>query len=246
MIPEELKHLLGDPPETNIKYCNSEYERRNKKELKEVSVGTPNSQTYPIPRPSAPLGITSISLPLSASPVPLQGGTTSVGTEVVKAKEGSGPDIHYAKITTRRPVKNTRRRKINFDFNVAGSNKINKLTFATTHEFWEWHRDIKADRADGTLTDEEYAWYERVAEDYKLAKQEFPQATIGKGCQRGISKAVKHTAIIYTGLEAQVYIGSWQHAFELEPITSGPAAVHHDTMAEYRANRTGYQDLTWE
>lgn len=244
-----------DQAETNIKYCNSIYERRNKKELKQVSAECPQgisgSETISGTTPSAPLVPSTLTSSSSLSPngdiaplVSLQDGTTSASAEVVKTN--SGPDVHYAKITTRKPTKNIRRRKINFDFNVNGSNKMNKVTFATTDKFWEWERDIKADYQSGALSEEDWAWYQRVAADYKTVKTAIPHATIGKGCQRGNSKAMKKTACIYTGLEAQVYIGDWSHTFELEPIHSGPASTHHDSVAEYRNNRTGYTDLTWE
>lgn len=248
---EIMKSIRAGQAETNIKYSNSKEERRNKKELKEISAATPDSQIREVPRPSAPAGTSAVissssSANAVATLVPLRGGTTSAGTEVVKTREGSGPRIHYAKITTRRPTKNTGRRKINFDFNVVGSTAMNKLTFATTDKFWEWIRDIKRDYEDGSLTEQQWQWYQTVAEDYKRVKAQIVTATIGKGCQRGNSKAVVQTACIYTGTEAQVYIGDWQHTFELEPILNGRASQHHDSVAEYRSNRTGYQDLTWE
>jgi len=260
----KLATASSEEAETNIKYCNIKEERLKKKELKKVSAeclsGISGSETISgttATPPLVPSFITS-SLPLSPngdiarndSLVSLQDGTTSSANaqEVVKenAAEGSGPDIHYAKVTVRKPAKNTRRRKINFDFNVTDSNKMNKLTFATTDKFWEWERDIKRDYENGSLSEQDWAWYQRVAADYKKAKGSIANATIGKGCQRGNSKAMKKTACIYTGTEVNVYIGSWEHCFELEGIFSGPAATHHDAMAEYRNNRTGYQDLSWE
>lgn len=256
-ILDQIRNKQVDQAETNIKYCNSIYERRNKKEVKEVSVSSDsktNSETTATP--SLVSSLCSFASPLVspkgdiASLVSLQDGTTSIAfaQEVVKANptENSGPEVHYAKVTTRRPVKNTRRRKINLDFNVNGSNKMNKLTFATTHKFWEWNRDIKADYESNILSEQEWAWYQNVANDYKKVKEHNPHATIGKGCQRGNSKAMKQTACIYTGTEVAVYIGNWQHNFELEAIMSGPASVHHDSMAEFRSNRTGYTELEWE
>lgn len=242
--------------ESNIKYSNSKYERRNKKDVIHISAGTPDSQMASVSTPSAPLDTSTTSTSSSVSPVgdiaalvPLRGGTTSVGTEVVKAS--SGPDVHYAKITTRRPTKTTNRRKINFDFNVRGSNKMNKLTFATTDKYWEWIRDIKEQYQAGQLTKEDWTWYQEVGEIFQQAKQEYSKATIGKGCLRGNKKGgqlktVKQTAAIYTGDAVSVYIGNWQNIFELEAIVSGPASIHHDYVSEYRNQRTDYVDLSWE
>ena len=254
---EIMQSIRARQAESNIKYSNNNYERRNKKDVIDISAGTPDSQIVPVPTPSASTGTStsnfssSLSANAVAALVPLRGGTTSVGTEVVKAREGSGPDIHYAKVTTRRPTKTTNRRKINFDFNVRGSNKMNKLTFATTDKYWEWIRDIKEQYEQGDLTEQEWTWYQQVGEIFKQAKQEYPRATIGKGCLRGNKKGgqlktVKQTAAIYTGEAVSVYIGKWQHIFELEAIMSGPASVHHDFVSEYRNGRTDYVDLTWE
>lgn len=253
-----LEYIRAHQAESNIKYSNSKYERRNKKDSIHISAGElPDSQIVPVPAPSAPTGtstsnfFSSLSADAVASRVPLQGGTTSVVTEVVKAEENSGPNIHYAKVTTRRPTKTTNRRKINFDFNVRGSNKMNKLTFATTDKYWEWIRDIKEQYDLGRLSTEEWQWYQRVGDQYKQVKQQFPRATIGKGCLRGNKrggqlKTVKRTAAIYTGEQVSVYIGHWQHLFELEAILSGPASVHHDFVSEYRNEAADYVDLTWE
>lgn len=246
--------------ESNIKYSNNNYERRKKKEEVTISAGLAGSrQINSVPAPAASSGTSLVTSFSSVSPdgdiaslVPLRGGDTSL-PEVSKdpGQEGSGPDIHYAKLTTRRPIKNTRRRKINFDFNVKNSVKMNKLTFATTYKHSEWIADIKKQYQAGKLTDADWTWYQQVSEDYHKIKQQYPQATIGKGCLRGNRrggqlKAVKRTACIYTGLEAQVYIGTWSTTFDLEPIHSGPASVHHDSMGEYRNDSSDYVDLTWE
>ena len=259
---EILESIRADQAESNIKYSNIKYERRNKKDVIQISAGTPpDSQIVSVSTPSAPLDTSTTSTsssPLSpigdiAALVPLRGGTTSsaaiAAQEVVKAS--SGPDVHYAKVTTRRPTKTTNRRKINFDFNVRGSNKMNKLTFATTDKYWEWIRDIKEQYEAGQLAETDWIWYQQVGEIFKQAKQEYPRTTIGKGCRRGNKKGgqlktVKLTAAIYTGEAVSIYVGNWQNVFELEAIMSGPASVHHDYVSEYRNQRTDYVDLSWE
>ncbi len=248
MIPKSLKDLLQDSAETNIKYYNSKDIRKNIKEkslpdASEIARGSV---------PSAPTEPSSLTSSLSASPVPLRGGTTSVGTEVVEtAKEGSGPDIRYAKITTRRTTKNLDRRKINFDYVVDGSTKMNKVTFATTPKGWEWLRDIKRDYADGKLTEQDWAWYQAVYERFQEVKQQCPSATIGKGTRRAernqkSSKVIKRTACIYTTTHAEVCVGSWHNEFELESIMSGRASTYYDSHAEYRNDTSDYEDLSWE
>ena len=123
---------------------------------------------------------------------------------------------------------------------------MNKLTFATTDKFWEWHRDIKAAYADGLLSQEDWDWYEKIVVDYQKIKSEMPNITIGKGCVRGQSKPVRRTACIYTGTDVAVYIGDWSYNFELESIMSGASEKYFDSHGEYRSSRTGYVDLTWE
>ena len=241
---EILESIRARQAETNIKYYNNKDIRRNTKDKSLASASEIDSG----PTPSAPSGtslLPSASSSANAS-VPLQGGTTSVGTEVVKAKEGSGPDIRYAKITTRKSTKNLRRKKINFDYVVNGSTAINKVTFATTNQGWEWLRDIKRDYAEGKLTDEDWAWYQQVYDRYNEIKQQQPSATIGKGNKRESSKPLRRTACIYRTTHAEVYMGSWATEFELESIVSGRATTWYDSHAEYRNDRSDYEDLTWE
>lgn len=251
--------------DTNIKYSSIKEERRKKKERKKVSSGCPAviSLSETCSEPTSSLGGSSLNASLSSTAEVIARrdslGTLRVSTtsceavashEVVErsqpVKESSGPDIHYAKVTTRRPIKNTKRRKINFDYNVEGSTKMNKLTFATTDKFWEWERGLKADYASGALSKEDWEWYQRVGKEFEIMKKANPSTTIGKGCKRGVTHSMKKTACIYTISEAKVYIGDWEYIFELETISSGPASVHHDSMAEYRNERSAYEDLSWE
>ena len=225
-----------------------------------MSSSNPNSAA----KPSARLATSSISTSSLLSPNgdiaslgSLQDGTTSsvadATQEVVKdsntrceAEPIPTPAIHYAKITTRRAIKETGRRKINLDFTVANSNQLNKFTFSTTPKLWEWRRDIERDRADGLITEQAWNWYQEIIKDYELLKSQYEnRITIGKGNLRGNSRSVKYTACIFTGDEVRLYLGNWVGTFELQPIMSGAAARHHDMMAEFRNNRTGYQDFSW-
>jgi hypothetical protein len=248
----------SDQAETNIKYCNIKDERLKKKK-NSLPLGTQSSSETTASPSLVSSPFTSSSLSPNgdiAALVSLQDGTTSsladASQEVVKATPisavSSGPEVHYAKVSVKHPAKNTRRRKINLDFNVVDSNKMNKLTFATTDKFWEWHRDIKAAHANVLLTEEDWDWYEKIVVDYQKIKTAMPNITItiGKGCVRAQSKPVRRTACIYTGTEVAMYIGDWHHNFELESIMSGPGQKYFDSHGEYRSSRTGYVDLTWE
>ena len=212
--------------------------------------------------PFAPKSFTSSSVsPIGdiAPLVSLQDGTTSsvaVATqEVVKTNEilkaSAGPDIRYAKITSRRTTKNLSRKKLNFDFVVENSTTMNKITFSTTPEGWEWFRDIRRDYESGKLTEQDWLWYNRVYDRFQEAKKQEPRVTIGKGMRRATktqrgSKPVKRTAVIYTTSHTKVYIGDWEYVFEMEAITSGRAENYYDSHAEFRKPNSDYEDLSWE
>lgn len=262
---KELKMAAGSlGPETNIKYYNIKDIRRNTKKAS-LPASPQDSQMTPETRATPPLVSSAFASP-SLSPsgdiaalVSLRDGTTSsvadATQEVVKATEmltgNASPDIRYAKITTRRQTKNLDRRKLNFDFVVKNSTALNKLTFSTTPDAWEWLRDIKRDYEIGKLTEADWQWYSAVYDRFKEVKTANPRATIGKGNRRASntdrgSKPVRRTACIYTGTHVEVCVGQWHNEFELEAITQGRATTYYDSHAEYRCVDSEYEDLTWE
>lgn len=245
-ILNEIRSKTAHQGETyiNIKDNNSKDIRYKNKDKREVSALSPEGQpgsgetceSQGLCEPN--LGHHYLPTATSSTAPQVSGG----------ANTGSELSIHYAKITTRRNRRNgSLRKKINFDFVKSGSNNINKLTFNTTPKLSEWARDLERDYKLGKLTDADWAWYERIIQEYTLAKQHQSQATIGKGNLRNNSQPVRQTAILYTLTEAKVYIQDWEHIFELAVIPPSPAERYHDTWAEYWNDATAgdYADPIW-
>lgn len=246
-----LEQIRSKQAETNIKYSNIhniKEEIRNKKE-----------ESLPLDEIKQTMGFPPdlLSLPAAEQPVSLREPTTSTGVEVVQSQKDSTGipatkpklvmpevDMHYAKISVRRPTRQTHRRKINMDFVQRDSNQKNAITFSGTNKLYEWQRDISRDLDQGRITPAEHSWYQTVADKFKELKMEgHNYALIAKGNPRGTSNTIRYTAAIYTGTHVHVWIRNWYNEFELEAVTSGRASQMFESTAEYRNGRATYIDV---